>query len=354
MLDAKKIIGFLHFGSLALAAAALPATTAHADVKAGVDAWSAGDFAAAVKEWTPLADKGDPDAQFNLAQAYKMGRGVAVDIARATELYGKAAAGGHLQAADTYGLLLFQNGEREKAMPLIEASAGRGDPRAQYILGIAHFNGDLAPKDWVRAYALVSLARQAGLAQAENALAQMDRHIPLVDRQNAVVLSAQLAADGEAARQRQQAAAELAPQPPAVAASGRPAAAPAAVPAKATEQAAGPSHAGADFLPPAPAVAAVSARPAAPPAPRPSARPVVPPASVGWRIQLGAFGVPANADTLWNRAKGRPELVGHDRLLVPAGKLVKLQATGFASRAAADGACARLVAGGFTCIAVED
>lgn len=139
--------------------AVLPLTPALADVKAGVDAWSAGNYAAAVEEWKPLAVAGDPDAQFNLAQAYKLGRGVPEDLAKAEELYGKAADKGHVQAGDIYGLLLFQRGEHAKAMPYIEASAARGEPRAQYIHGLALFNGDNVARDWPRAYALVSLAQ---------------------------------------------------------------------------------------------------------------------------------------------------------------------------------------------------
>lgn len=83
-----------------------------ADVKDGVDAWSRGDYTAAVREWKEPAAKGDPDAQFNLAQAYKLGRGVKQDTAKAESLYEQAAAQGHLQAADNYGLMLFQRGDR--------------------------------------------------------------------------------------------------------------------------------------------------------------------------------------------------------------------------------------------------
>ena len=147
-------------------ALAMVTAPAQADVKAGVDAWTKGDFEMAVGEWLGPATQGDADAQFNLAQAYKLGRGVKPDLAKAEELFGKAAAQGHWQASDNYGLLLFQRGERAKALPYIIAGSDRGDPRAQYLLGIAHFNGDNVPKDWVRAYALVSLAQQSGLTQA--------------------------------------------------------------------------------------------------------------------------------------------------------------------------------------------
>jgi cell division septation protein DedD len=340
-------------------------------VKAGVDAWSAGDFAGAIRLWQPLADKGDPDAQFNLAQAYKLGRGVPVDLARAEDLYGKAAAKGHLQAADSYGLLLFQRGERTRALPYVQASASRGDPRAQYLLGVAHFNGDVVAKDWVRAYALVSLARQAGLPQATRALAQMDAHIPLEDRQKSVLLSQRIAAETEANRARLAASSEL----------GGPETAHAEiaevrVAAEQAERIAiadGPDSAGADYSRPTPATPA-KAKPTSPPspvaakpapkavaqAPKVATKPLLKvepkssPAAGPWRVQLGAFGVPGNVEALWTKVRGRPELAGHARALVPSGKVTKLQATGFASQAAAQAACAKLAAGGFACLTVRD
>ena len=97
---------------------------------------------------------------FNLAQAYKWGRGVPQDFARAELLYAKAAQQGHLAAADNYGLLLFQRGQQAAAMPYIRAASDRGDARAQYLLGLAYFNAEFVGKDWVRAYALESLASQ--------------------------------------------------------------------------------------------------------------------------------------------------------------------------------------------------
>jgi uncharacterized protein len=113
---------------ISIAATLLIAVPAWADVKAGVDAWSRGDYPRAVAQWKGPAERGDADAQFNLGQAYKLGRGVPVDLARAEELFGKAAAKGHFQAADNYGLLLFQRGEHVRAMPYIKAASDRGDP----------------------------------------------------------------------------------------------------------------------------------------------------------------------------------------------------------------------------------
>ena len=167
---------------LALAAMLLSAPVA-ADVRDGVAAWERGDYAAAVAEWQGPAAAGDPDAMFNMGQAYRLGRGVPEDMGRAEELYQAAARAGHVQAADTYGLMLFQDGRREAALPYVQAASTRGDPRAQYLLGIAHFNGDLVERDWERAYALLTLANGAGLPQAGPAIAQMDELIPIEQRQ---------------------------------------------------------------------------------------------------------------------------------------------------------------------------
>lgn len=331
------------------------ATPAMADVKAGVDAWSRGDYATAVREWVGPAERGDADAQFNLAQAYRLGRGVDSDPAQAEALYARAAAQGHIKAADNYGLILFQKGARVKAMPYLEGAAMRGDPRAQYLLGIAHFNGDLVAKDWRRAYALTSLAHSTGLPQAGGALAQMDQYIPLADRQAAQVLAAEIRAKAEATRARELAAVDLA----LVSES----AAPRNLPGLAEQASPGvdyPTRTPSDGK--ATVVARVDA-PATPPvvpASAPAAAPLAPtlpgssiaqsPAKGPWKIQLGAFGVPSNADALWDRLSGRSELAGRQKMKEPAGRLTKLFVGGFATRDEAAAACASLKRGGQDCL----
>ena len=352
-------------GAVALLAA-FAAAPALADVKAGVEAWSRGDYAAAVREWEGPAAAGDPDAMFNLGQAYRLGRGVVVNLARAEALYARAAAAGHLQAADTYGLMLFQDGRREAALPYIQDAARRGDPRSQYLLGIAHFNGDLVAKDWTRAYALLTLASGAGLDQAVAAIAEMDRHIPLEQRQQAAALAVQLRGEAEAARAVELAAAELGAREPAAPAanSARPVATVAVSPSIAAARAAvaeasratgteSPAEAGASFARPnRPQVA--TAAPAPAPAPRPArVAAASPPGSGPWRVQLGAFSLRGYAEALWSRLRGRSELAGRQRLMVPAGRVTKLQAGGYASRSAADAACRSLKNSGQDCLVTD-
>lgn len=361
------------------------ASPAIADNKDGVDAWSRGDFARAVAEWRGPAEAGDPDAMYNLALAYRTGKGVPADQAKAEELYLAAATRGHLRAADTYGLLLFQSGRREAALPYIQAAARRGGASAQYLLGIAHFNGDLVEKDWVRAYALLTLANSAGLPQAASAITQMDAYIPLDQRQEAAALATQMRLSAEATRARELAAADLARDAGALASdgpvvAGRPQSGGNSTPAiprtiqtvdtppsvVAARQAVAeasrvtgtesPSQAGADFARPQgveapPPVRTTQAEPAPRTDPAQSPPPRTVAASGGpWKVQLGAFSVRSNADRLWARVSANPALAGADKLMVPSGRVTKLQAGGFASRSAAQTACNALKRSGQDCL----
>ena len=326
-------------------ALALLSAPAWADVKAGVDAWSAGDFTRAVVEWQEPAAAGDPDALFNLAQAYRLGRGVEIDNARARKLYEQAASLGHVKAADNYGLMLFQEGEQERAMPMIRAAAERGDPRAQYVLGLSHFNADYAPRDWVRAYALMTLANGSGLPQAREALAQMDKYVPQAQRSQAQSLARELDAGAKSQRSAELAAVELGARP------ATPAPAPAPVTAAVTRPAPKPSG-----LPPAPRPLTPAPAPVTiAAAPKPAAAAVTPVAAPqrkqgNWRVQLGAFGVAANADRLWGQLGNHTALSGTRKALVPSGNLTRLLATGFASEAEATRACAALKREGKACV----
>ncbi|MDT8757464.1 SPOR domain-containing protein [Sphingomonas psychrotolerans] len=278
-------------------------------VKAGVEAYERGDYRTAIEKWRPAADQGNADAQFNMGQAYKLGRGVPADPKQAEAWYRKAALQGHEQAEGYYGLALFENGKRSEAVQWLQRAVSRDDARAQYILGIMLFNGDGVQKDWVRAYALMVRASSTGLDPAIKARAQMDQFMPLDDRQKGLALSRKYEEEYRNGGR---------PLPPVeVAENSRPAAPPPVV-----------------------------TRPAEVPAPRPRPRPVdqapapavaAPIRDGGWRIQLGAFGDPANARKLWAQVGGR--FPGRQPYFVKAGTLTKLLVGPYASRAAAAGAC---------------
>ncbi|MEP7349290.1 MAG: SPOR domain-containing protein [Sphingorhabdus sp.] len=343
---------FATIGTAAIAAAiafAFVSQPVFADVKAGVDAWSRGEFEGAVKQWREPALKGDPDAQFNMGQAYKMGRGVKTDLTVALDWYKKAAAKGHLQAADSYGHLLHYTGKVVESLPYLQASAGRGDPRAQYLLGTELFNGVHIEKDWVRAYALMTRASSAGMAPASRSLAQMDNYIPLEQRQKATVLAGEIEQRASSARAAQVAGFPINTTPPAKTAE------PVAVPASKIPPASAPGFP--PDVPSAPVqpvkVAAVKPAPAKPAAVKPA------PAKVAavdgaWRIQLGAFGDEGNAQKLWNSLEAKiSALAALQPYLTAAGNITRLQAGPFASRSSAEAICTKVKAAGQACIVVS-
>ena len=323
----KHIWGMMAAGAwLALSAPVL------ADVKTGVDAWQQGDYAKAIREWRPLAQAGDPDAQFNMGQAYKLGRGVQADLSTAIDWYRKATAQGHLRAEDNLGLLMFQQGDRAGAMSYLQRASMRGEPRAQYIVGTALFNGDLVGKDWVRAYALMSRAAASGLAQASTSLTQMDKYIPEDQRRQGLAMAANM----DQGKGATFAAADQAPVR-AAPASVPTAQLPASTPPAARAAAPAPKPAT-----PRPQVAA--ATPPRPALPRPSA-------SGGWRVQLGAFGAEANARALWSRLTAKVSgLSAYQPFLVKAGAITRLQAGPIASSADASRLCIRIKAAGADCM----
>lgn len=287
----KPVAGGL--AAVALLVAAIVAQPLHAD-GAATDVGRGNGGETAFGKLEAAAAQGDPDAMFSLAQAYRFGRNVPVNPERAETFYRRAAAAGHAEAAGAYGLMLFESGRRQAAMPYLRDAAGRGDPRALYLLGIAHFNGDFAEVDWLRAYALMSLAKSAGLPQAVSALKQMDGSLPLDQRTQARALAEQLQAGFAAASNSQT--------------------------AEATPVSAAPDG------------------------------DEVPPSQGDWRIQLGAFSIPSNADALWSRVADRAELRGARRITKVSGRLTLLQAGNFPSREAAAAACSALKRSGYDCL----
>jgi cell division septation protein DedD len=264
-------------------------------VKAGIEAWQRADYSAAVGIWRPLAEGGDSDAQFNLGQAYRLGRGVPINLAAAKTWFERAARSGHVDAETTLGLLLFQNGEQAQGLKWLKLAAEQGEPRAMLVYGTALYNGDGVTQDKVLGYAFVSRAADKGLAPARETLAQLDQLMQPAERERAGTL------------------ARAAPKPP-----------PPAKPSKSVH-------------------VAQAKPPVAKPVERAPAKPApAVPASGGWRIQLGAFSQRGAAEALYQRLSNKPALAGRSPYYVSVGSVTRLQAGPFASRAAAAAACASI------------
>jgi cell division protein FtsN len=318
---------------------AAPADGAHEAserVKMGVDAWQAGNFASALTIWRPLAEAGNADAQFNVAQAYRLGRGVAADPKQAMAWYRKAAEQEHPQAAATYGLMLYQGGDKQGAMPWLQKAADRGDPRALYVVATAQFNGDPLPKDWIGAYARMTRAAASGLPQAKTSLAEMEGLIPADQRAKGTEMAARMEHTTSATPLATPAASPAPPParpaPTAIRTTELPPSRPAPLPSVA----------------PPPIVAAAAA-------PAPSAYVAVAPSpkqagADRWRVQFGAFANAGKAQQAWGGITRRVAALGDARpFYVEAGAITRLQAGPFADRAAATRLCAASKAAGQDC-----
>jgi cell division septation protein DedD len=336
---------------LVLGAALSIGAPALADTNTGYQLWNQGDYYGAVAQWRPAAVAGDPIAQYNLARAYQLGRGVPVDLKMAETWFGKAAAQGHQPSRDNYGLVLFQNGDRQSAMTYIDEAANRGDPRAQYVMGTALFNGDMVKKDWVRAYAMMTRASAAGIGAASSSLAQMDKYVPLDQRQRGLSLARTMESTASKPQFTSGMVGETVPP--------RSVVVPEDVP---------PSDVGAPSIPkpvklarektsqppvvktPPVKVAVATSEPKSmvpKPAPAPKPASVFVVSSGGWRVQLGAFSNEANAKRAWSAVAGR--LDGLNPSYVRASNVVRLQAGPLRDKAAAQRACA---ASGTSCLPV--
>ena len=286
---------------LVIAAAVLLGTSAPLSaqsVTAGITAWQHSDYEGAVRIWRPLAEKGDPDAQFNLAQAYRLGRGVPINLAMAQTWLKRAALQGHVDAETTLGLLMFQNNNRSLGIYWLKAAAAKNDPRALLVYGTALFNGDGVKADPALGYSYVKRAAAQGLAPAKDTLAQIEASMTPDE------LSKVVPGNGTAK------------------------------PAKSTPSAKAPAkttHA------PPPA----KARPTPATAERVPVKPAKP-ATGNWRIQLGAFGERSSAEAQFRKVAGRSVLAGRSAAYVRAGAVIRLQVGPFESRAAAQKACSAL------------
>lgn len=386
----------------------LAAAPAAASVTEGVAKWRAGDWNGAVAEWVAPAARGDADALFNLGQAYKLGRGVPQNLNTAQDYYRRAADKGHLAATANLGITLYQQGRKAEALNWLRTAADRGDARAAYVLGVASFNGDGAPRNQVLGYAYMLRAREAGLQQADPQAARMAVLLTPIERGRGEAAAAALAA-GEPVPVEllgrapvQMAAAQPADGQPAGADTSDDGASTAALNRAAAQVAARPTQAPAArptqvatvsppaAMPPRPQVpaapvagppagtvnstaAAVPAsvapvqpsRPAQAPAAQVAtsapARPAPAPAKTttmtaeeladAWLVQLGAYNSEAAARTAWATlvAQQADVLVGSRPIYNPRGGLVRLQVGPFDDRGLARDLCAKLSAAGRPC-----
>jgi len=124
--------------TLAVVALLFSAGSAWADLDDGVAAYHSGDYEKAFREFLPLAEQGNTDAQNNLGVMYDGGMGVLENDAEAVKWFRKAAEQGHADAQTSLGIM--------------------------YVLGIG------VSEDYVKALMWFSLAKAEGHEGAAKSL----------------------------------------------------------------------------------------------------------------------------------------------------------------------------------------
>ncbi|HUR45046.1 MAG TPA: tetratricopeptide repeat protein [Candidatus Saccharimonadales bacterium] len=143
------------------------------------------DYEKAAKWLRMAADQGHAGAQIALAELYEAGRGVAKDYAAAMELYQKAANNGSAEAqynlADMYEFGRGTEKNQKKAAEWFTKSAERGMGLAQFNLGQRYHLGIGVTQDEVQAYKWLLLAKEQKVPDADKFVKELESSISKSD-----------------------------------------------------------------------------------------------------------------------------------------------------------------------------
>jgi hypothetical protein len=146
-----------------------------AGLKEGYEALSKKDYVTAASEYRPLAERGDPEAQYRIGRMYEFGNGYAQDKAQGIAWIRKAAAQGHADAEQELGVI-YATGDGVKqdnvqAVAWFRKAAEQGEATAQYNLGLMYAKGQGVAKDYAQAFDWWRKSAVQGNADAQFKLA---------------------------------------------------------------------------------------------------------------------------------------------------------------------------------------
>ncbi len=152
------------------------AMPAHAGFDQAAAAFEKRDYATALKELKPLADKGDARSQYAMGVMAENGFGMPKDLSQAANWYRKAAEQGNTDAQFNLGAMY----EHGVGMPVNYAQAARwyrpaaesGDIDALSNLGVLYATGRGVPQDKVLALALYNVSVAFDTQQGQHGRAQ--------------------------------------------------------------------------------------------------------------------------------------------------------------------------------------
>ncbi|MES1981352.1 MAG: tetratricopeptide repeat protein [Pseudomonadota bacterium] len=151
-------------------------TASAASLEEAKAAYKNKDYEIAVQEFLPLAEAGDPVAQFYIGLMLDAGDGVPQNYQKALEWYGKAAAQGYIPAQANLGVLYESGVDQNYAMAekWYLKAAEQGDATSQANLGTIYYIGHGAVKrDHSKAAFWYAKAAEQGNPVAQNGLSNM-------------------------------------------------------------------------------------------------------------------------------------------------------------------------------------
>jgi len=141
------------------------------DFNKGVAAFQSGDYATALKNWMPLAEKDDAEAQRNIGIMFQQGLGAPQSDVEAAHWYRRAAENGHARAQQNLGVMYEEGAgvlqDYSEAVKWYRKSAEQGNVNAKINLGVLYEQGVPGfPRDVLQAHMWYNLAAAQGHADA--------------------------------------------------------------------------------------------------------------------------------------------------------------------------------------------
>jgi len=161
---------------LGIGVALIASNALWADAAAGLAAFEKGNYLVAFREWKAAADKGQPEAQYDLGLLYAKGLGVLRDLQAAQHWYEAAAAQGNAQAEYSLAQMYAQGwgipADDASAMRWMQiANGSSGDNEDD--LGWMPIEGYGVATDYTKAAYWYRLAADQGHAEAQFDLARL-------------------------------------------------------------------------------------------------------------------------------------------------------------------------------------
>jgi len=153
--------------------------SAAADLEVAKRAYQQSDYATAFREFTPLAEQGNEQAQLFLGKMYMLGQGVLKDPAQAIKCFKASAAQGNADAQFFLGAMyLLPQTDIGEGVKWLRISAEQGNQDAQWLLGKTYMQGaKVLARDLVQAEMWLRLASSKNLEFYQTELNAAERQM---------------------------------------------------------------------------------------------------------------------------------------------------------------------------------